>query len=80
MAPRVNTETYAGTVAGAVAGLVQWIIATYAFGGNMPAPVTTAVYILIPAAVAGVTGFLTRRSAKQPVPASPPAAESPPVA
>jgi hypothetical protein len=64
------TETHVGTVSGALVGLVQWAISTYAFGGNEPPAVTAAVFIVLPAVFGGVASFFTRRSSKQPEPPS----------
>lgn len=66
------TETYAGGVAGALTGLAIWLISTYAYGGgNLPAPVGTAVYVVLPAIITGAVGFFTRRSSKLPEPVTP---------
>ena len=70
--PRV-TETYVGGAGGAFLGLVQWALATYAFHGHEPAPVTIAVYVLLPFIGGILGGFLTRRDAKLPEPAPAPA-------
>jgi hypothetical protein len=58
------TETHTATVTGALVGLVQWAVSTYAFGGNEPPAVTAAVFIVLPAALGGVAAFFTRRADK----------------
>ena len=64
------TPTHIATASGAIVGLAQWAISTYAFNGHEPAPVSTAVFVLLPMILGGVTAFYTRRSAKLPEPPS----------
>lgn len=59
------TPTYYSAIGGALTGLVLWALGTYAFkNGQVPGPVSGAVYIILPAVVAGVAGFFTRKEAK----------------
>lgn len=67
------TETYAGGAGGAFLGLVQWALTTYAFHGSEPAPVTFAVYAILPVVGGALAAFFTRRDAKLPEPPSAPA-------
>ena len=59
------TQTHYSAAAGALIGLVLWGL-SYVFKSGTPAPVSAAVYILLPGIVAGAAGFLTRKDAKQP--------------
>jgi ABC-type spermidine/putrescine transport system permease subunit II len=67
------TPTHYGAAAGAVTGLAIWALDTYVFHGTTPAEVSAAVSILLPGIVTGITGFLTRKEAKDPAPAPAPA-------
>lgn len=61
----INTPTAPGysTIAGAVSGLVLWILQTYAFHAAVPGAVETACLIVIPAAVTGISSLFTRHRA-----------------
>ena len=75
-APRITETTTAGTVM-ALTGVIQWAIATYAFGGNLPSELSLAIYVVVPALAGALVGFFVRKSAKQPVPAAEPAPAKP---
>jgi hypothetical protein len=83
----VNVSVPGGTavsyssIAGAVTGIILWLLSHYAFRGNaVPEPIQTGAWILIPAAVTGLGAWLTRRhtatTAAPPTPA--PAPPQPP--
>jgi hypothetical protein len=57
----ISNPTSNGTVAGALTGLALWALATYAFKGAVPNAVQAVIYVVIPAAVTGVTGYLTKK-------------------
>jgi hypothetical protein len=60
--PSVTAPVYSA-IAGAISGLVLWVLQAYAFPNHsVPAPIQTAVLIIIPAACAGVASLVTRRS------------------
>jgi hypothetical protein len=69
------------TLAGAVTGVVLWVLQEYAFkGGTVPDALQGACWIIIPAAVTGITSLLTKRSqaAAAPLPPAPAPAHAPP--
>lgn len=66
---------YSG-VAGAITGVVLWLLSTYVFKGTTPAPLEGAAWILIPGAVTYIASLLTRQNT---TPAATPPAVSPPL-
>ena len=57
-----STAAYS-SIAGAITGIVLWVLQTYAFKGNdVPAPLEGACWVLIPAIVTGVSAFFTRNA------------------
>lgn len=52
----------ASGAAAAAAGFALWLLSRYVFhGGDVPAPVTVLIYVVVPAAFAAVSGWLAHR-------------------
>lgn len=63
-APNIPAPGYS-SIAGAIVGIILWLLSTYAFRGQaVPAPVEAAAWVLIPAAVTGIASHITRRTTK----------------
>lgn len=62
---RITAPGYS-TIAGAVLGLVMWTLQNYVFHGAVPEEVQGALWIIVPAAVTGVSSLLTKRLAIPP--------------
>lgn len=77
--PTPGAITYS-SVAGAITGVILWVLQTYAFnGGSVPGPIEGAAWVLIPAIVTGAASFFTRRNTTAPAtPAPAPAPEPAP--
>jgi hypothetical protein len=58
--PKVTAAT-AGTVLSAA---VVWVLTTYVFRGALPAPVEGVVDVLVPGAVAFVSGWLAKHATR----------------
>lgn len=58
----VETKVKATTTAAAVAGAVVWVLDTYVFGGDTPAPVDLLIYLAVPGIAAFVAGYVTRHT------------------
>ncbi len=72
--PQITAPGYSA-IAGAVTGLVLWILQEYVFRTGVPEAVEGATLVLIPAALSGIASTLTKRQA---TPQPPPAPRSPP--
>ena len=58
----VEAKVTAATVAAAVSSLAVWALQTYAFAGEVPAPVAAAVQVIVPAAITFAACFYTRHT------------------
>lgn len=58
----VETKVSASTAAAAAAGVLVWALQRYVFAGDVPAEVSAAVQVLVPAAFAFVAGLLARHT------------------
>lgn len=67
----VETKVTAGSLSAGAAGVALWALQTYVFKGSAPAGVVSLVYLIVPALVAGLAGYLaphTPRPAAAPPP------------
>ena len=52
----------ASGAAAAAAGFLLWLLSRFVFhGGDVPAPVTVLIYVVVPAVFAAVSGWLAHR-------------------
>lgn len=58
----IETKVKAATGAAAVSGFVLWILGSYVFNGEVPAPVVALVSIAVPAVFAFAAGYLARHT------------------
>jgi hypothetical protein len=58
----VETKVKSATVGAALAGVLVWLLETYAFGGDVPGPVQAAVDIVVPGAAALAAGWVARHT------------------
>ena len=58
----VEAKVSAATAAAALSSLLVWALQTYAFRGEVPAPVSAAVQVIVPAAFAFLAGWFTRHT------------------
>ena len=57
------TATAYSGAAGAITGIVLWVLSTYVFrNGGVPAPLEGACWVLIPGAVGYISSLLTRKN------------------
>ena len=61
-----ETKVKAATGAAAVTGFMLWALATYAFHGDVPAPVEGLVAFAVPGLVTLVAGYLSRHTPRTP--------------
>lgn len=61
----VETKVQAGSLSAGVAGVALWALQTYVFkGGTVPDGLVSLVYLLVPAVVAGVAGYLAPHASR----------------
>lgn len=69
MARPIEAKVQAAGVAGAAAGVVLWVLQTYAFkGGAVPAGLVSLVDVAVPGALALAAGYLAPHTARPDVP------------
>lgn len=74
----VEAKVQAGTLAAFVSGILIWALQTWVFkGSSVPPGLVSLVYAVVPAALAGVAGYLAPHTPRPaPAPAQPPAVTS----
>ena len=75
--PGVEPKVQAAGLAGTAAGIVIWVLQTWAFkGGAVPAGLVSLIYAIVPGALALAAGYFAPHAAR---PGDTPAPVSPPV-
>ncbi len=75
MAAPIEAKVQAAGVAGAAAGVVLWVLQTYAFkGGSVPAGLVSLVDVAVPGVLALAGGYLAPHT-NRPAPAAIPVPE-----
>ena len=62
MSGPVEAKVSAATIAAVLAALAVWVLQVYVFRGEVPAPVSAAVQVVVPAVCAFVAGWLARHT------------------
>ena len=55
---KVKAASAGAGVGAAIAGVALWLLGEYVFGGDVPEPVSAAVWVLVPAVLAWAAGYL----------------------
>ena len=67
----IELKVSAATVAAAVSSLAVWALQTYVFGGDVPAEVSGAMQVIVPAIITFVAGYLTKHTPRPDLTATP---------
>ena len=70
----IETKVKAGTAAGAVSGILLWVLGRYVFKGTVPDVAASWVYAAVPAVITFAAAYLAKHTPR-PVATPPPPAE-----
>jgi hypothetical protein len=63
---QIERKVQASTGAAAVSGLILWALGTYVFKGDVPDVVVSWTYVLVPAAITFLAGYIARHTYRPP--------------
>ena len=76
----IETKVKAGTAAGAVSGILLWVLGRYVFKGNVPDVAVSWTYAVVPAVITFAAGYLAKHTPRPVTPPPPPAEPAVPAA